>query len=113
MMTAIGSSEPKTPSNIPSIKNGHLINPFAAPTSFIIPISLLRAIIVSLIVLEIKKIAVNTRPMIRTTPIVLAYLLNSKSLFTTRSEEHTSELQSRGHLVCRLLLEKKKEQNYT
>src|SRR5690625_6132228 len=27
----------------------------------------------------------------------------------TRSEEHTSELQSRGHLVCRLLLEKKKE----
>src|SRR5437870_9628223 len=27
-----------------------------------------------------------------------------------RSEEHTSELQSRGHLVCRLLLEKKKKQ---
>src|SRR5439155_19168283 len=36
-----------------------------------------------------------------------------------RSEEHTSELQSRGHLVCRLLLEKKKKtqlnaiENYT
>src|SRR2546429_3579668 len=28
----------------------------------------------------------------------------------TRSEEHTSELQSRLHLVCRLLLEKKKNQ---
>src|SRR5436305_6072247 len=28
--------------------------------------------------------------------------------FTGRSEEHTSELQSRPHLVCRLLLEKKK-----
>src|SRR5437870_6290633 len=28
-----------------------------------------------------------------------------------RSEEHTSELQSRGHLVCRLLLEKKKIEN--
>src|SRR5439155_22885110 len=28
-----------------------------------------------------------------------------------RSEEHTSELQSRGHLVCRLLLEKKKKKN--
>src|SRR5690625_5189841 len=28
-----------------------------------------------------------------------------------RSEEHTSELQSRGHLVCRLLLEKKKTTN--
>src|SRR5690625_5739897 len=28
---------------------------------------------------------------------------------SVRSEEHTSELQSRGHLVCRLLLEKKKQ----
>src|SRR2546422_2112738 len=30
-----------------------------------------------------------------------------------RSEEHTSELQSRLHLVCRLLLEKKKTTTYT
>src|SRR2546422_5781135 len=30
-----------------------------------------------------------------------------------RSEEHTSELQSRLHLVCRLLLEKKKSRNST
>src|SRR2546422_5335525 len=30
---------------------------------------------------------------------------------TLRSEEHTSELQSRLHLVCRLLLEKKKKNN--
>src|SRR5690625_7102095 len=29
------------------------------------------------------------------------------AIFLMRSEEHTSELQSRGHLVCRLLLEKK------
>src|SRR2546429_1206877 len=29
-----------------------------------------------------------------------------------RSEEHTSELQSRLHLVCRLLLEKKKKTHY-
>src|SRR3712207_8368564 len=29
-----------------------------------------------------------------------------------RSEEHTSELQSRQYLVCRLLLEKKKRQNH-
>src|SRR3712207_8284158 len=29
-----------------------------------------------------------------------------------RSEEHTSELQSRQYLVCRLLLEKKKKQHY-
>src|SRR5690625_5790184 len=32
----------------------------------------------------------------------------STSTAAGRSEEHTSELQSRGHLVCRLLLEKKK-----
>src|SRR5687768_17770479 len=39
------------------------------------------------------------------------YLLLSVSCKwkTTRSEEHTSELQSRLHLVCRLLLEKKKK----
>src|SRR2546422_3396283 len=33
-------------------------------------------------------------------------------LFPNRSEEHTSELQSRLHLVCRLLLEKKKQKLY-
>src|SRR5437870_13740249 len=33
---------------------------------------------------------------------------NSLAIAAKRSEEHTSELQSRGHLVCRLLLEKKK-----
>src|SRR5437870_11339646 len=33
----------------------------------------------------------------------------ASSQFRFRSEEHTSELQSRGHLVCRLLLEKKKK----
>src|SRR5690625_6485803 len=32
----------------------------------------------------------------------------NKQPLAIRSEEHTSELQSRGHLVCRLLLEKKK-----
>src|SRR2546422_3727764 len=33
-------------------------------------------------------------------------------LVPERSEEHTSELQSRLHLVCRLLLEKKKKNKY-
>src|SRR5690625_7007610 len=50
---------------------------------------------------------------------VLAYLLMEVPLaghlsfnfpeLNLRSEEHTSELQSRGHLVCRLLLEHKKQ----
>src|SRR2546422_6732492 len=36
-----------------------------------------------------------------------------KTAFDMRSEEHTSELQSRLHLVCRLLLEKKKNIDMT
>src|SRR5690625_7355968 len=43
--------------------------------------------------------------------VVLDVMLPDMDGFTVtrrlRSEEHTSELQSRGHLVCRLLLEKK------
>src|SRR2546429_5416823 len=35
-------------------------------------------------------------------------ILNKRAILCRRSEEHTSELQSRLHLVCRLLLEKKK-----
>src|SRR5439155_24012430 len=40
------------------------------------------------------------------TPLTVATLVVPPSV---RSEEHTSELQSRGHLVCRLLLEKKRD----
>src|SRR3712207_8484485 len=40
----------------------------------------------------------------------LRVLLDSRSIAGKRSEEHTSELQSRQYLVCRLLLEKKKKQ---
>src|SRR2546429_2599540 len=38
--------------------------------------------------------------------------LGRRQGFLGRSEEHTSELQSRLHLVCRLLLEKKKTQRH-
>src|SRR5712692_1454231 len=40
--------------------------------------------------------------------VVLAAVGSAFSVFGGRSEEHTSELQSQFHLVCRLLLEKKK-----
>src|SRR2546421_6354102 len=45
----------------------------------------------------------------------LAAILTMRRFFArfSRSEEHTSELQSRSDLVCRLLLEKKKKQLYT
>src|SRR5205823_12865518 len=42
---------------------------------------------------------------------VAAHLGDPKSSGDQRSEEHTSELQSLAYLVCRLLLEKKKESN--
>src|SRR5256886_13434167 len=37
------------------------------------------------------------------------YILHYKMIAPIRSEEHTSELQSQSNLVCRLLLEKKKQ----
>src|SRR5262245_62588283 len=45
-------------------------------------------------------------------PLVLKRLNDTQVASVDRSEEHTSELQSLRHLVCRLLLEKKNE-NYT
>src|SRR5207253_7594713 len=52
------------------------------------------------------------KPGVKTMAMVKAFSYGSGSfeiahLLQFRSEEHTSELQSRGHLVCRLLLEKK------
>src|SRR5690625_6962354 len=60
-------------------------------------------------------ISVEVRPERRTT-LSLRWLVNYARLrgektMVERSEEHTSELQSRGHLVCRLLLEKKKNRD--
>src|SRR2546425_6844494 len=42
---------------------------------------------------------------------IFPFTLNQASL-TVRSEEHTSELQSLAYLVCRLLLEKKKNKKH-
>src|SRR2546422_4587396 len=44
----------------------------------------------------------------RSSAIFFWFTANATVRSVTRSEEHTSELQSRLHLVCRLLLEKKK-----
>src|SRR3712207_7303285 len=49
---------------------------------------------------------------------IIILLLQAMILFIVspsrkRSEEHTSELQSRQYLVCRLLLEKKKKETFT
>src|SRR5438034_1510612 len=44
------------------------------------------------------------------TGTAISLVANGVARFTPRSEEHTSELQSHSDLVCRLLLEKKKNQ---
>src|SRR5262245_62544795 len=43
----------------------------------------------------------------------LKHLHGALQMLKIRSEEHTSELQSLRHLVCRLLLEKKKKKQHT
>src|SRR2546429_2977541 len=48
-------------------------------------------------------------PLSKVGAAIVAVLIASQAL---RSEEHTSELQSRLHLVCRLLLEKKKYNHF-
>src|SRR2546429_3112892 len=53
--------------------------------------------------------SVQPRPSVNlATGAVTAAVISTPSV-ASRSEEHTSELQSRLHLVCRLLLEKKKK----
>src|SRR2546429_3567490 len=52
-------------------------------------------------------ILVNNAGISHSAPVQKTTLEDWNRLLTVRSEEHTSELQSRLHLVCRLLLEKK------
>src|SRR5690349_23220864 len=47
---------------------------------------------------------------IETSPDLISFFVTTRA-FASRSEEHTSELQSRRELVCRLLLEKKNNHN--
>src|SRR3712207_7925280 len=60
------------------------------------------ALVIGLVEDVTKKVSVRSR---------LLTTMGSGGLAAVRSEEHTSELQSRQYLVCRLLLEKKKTLN--
>src|SRR2546422_7112747 len=56
-----------------------------------------------------RVIDINVRGMLVATQAALKHMKpGGRIIMIGRSEEHTSELQSRLHLVCRLLLEKKK-----
>src|SRR5438445_3590763 len=54
----------------------------------------------------------GAKPPSASRPLMGATRRSSQSSAPERSEEHTSELQSRQYLVCRLLLEKKKNKKY-
>src|SRR3712207_7237482 len=58
---------------------------------------------------EAKRAIAATRALSKNVSLVMKLRTEVRS---DRSEEHTSELQSRQYLVCRLLLEKKKKQTY-
>src|SRR2546429_4919396 len=56
---------------------------------------------------RLEKLKAQHHALPRRVPVAEAQ--KGQEVVETRSEEHTSELQSRLHLVCRLLLEKKKQ----
>src|SRR5439155_25235683 len=65
------------------------------------------------LIIEVRQVPRPQAPEERGVVLVIAagtadLPIAEEAAVTARSEEHTSELQSRGHLVCRLLLEKKK-----
>src|SRR2546429_6490845 len=64
----------------------------------------------SLLPQEVQKQGVSVTKSVKNFAAAVAFVSTDGRL---RSEEHTSELQSRLHLVCRLLLEKKKNQTFT
>src|SRR5690625_6205748 len=91
-----------TPHNsAPGIPRTQKINPPSAPSTMaimILPFTVARVTSTNLVNNKVARFLLKGRARV-------SRLTN----FCPRSEEHTSELQSRGHLVCRLLLEKKKK----
>src|SRR5947208_10652730 len=55
---------------------------------------------------EITRVQIGRLLLVTASPVAVVHYASQSG---TRSEEHTSELQSPDHLVCRLLLEKKKK----
>src|SRR5690625_6580766 len=72
-------------------------------------IGVLIIILAAIIFIILTIFTKNWLLLLMTIPFSLIGYLFIKQSKKVRSEEHTSELQSRGHLVCRLLLEKKKK----
>src|SRR3989442_11854744 len=84
------------------------------PRSTLFPYTtLFRSLIVLLVtvvlVIGIRESAGFNSAMVALKLVIVLFVIGVGAAYVRRSEEHTSELQSRPHLVCRLLLEKKKQ----
>src|SRR2546422_6340526 len=80
------------------------------PRSTLFPYTtLFRSVVENPISIEGKLARRNHRRRTRTISAIAGRYTPAMKIVRVRSEEHTSELQSRLHLVCRLLLEKKKD----
>src|SRR3989442_6224332 len=77
-----------------------------------LPLAVAVSVFVPSWTVQLPTVATPSTPVVAFAPVTLPPPLDTAkvtaTLGTGRSEEHTSELQSRPHLVCRLLLEKKK-----
>src|SRR5437870_9037328 len=63
-----------------------------------------RAARIRLVLMDVDGVLTDSRILLHSMPDGTATEIKVFSAYDGRSEEHTSELQSRGHLVCRLLL---------
>src|SRR2546422_7682439 len=77
------------------------------PRSTLFPYTTLFRSPVQVCIIQVQSRAAS--PGLMANPVDRLYFLPFDAVGKKRSEEHTSELQSRLHLVCRLLLEKKKK----
>src|SRR5690625_5708862 len=87
-----------------------LLSPFCARATKSVSTSLLFIVYPSVIAHYLGRPCPRTQQSHQGAPLLCGMVM-PPTHHPARSEEHTSELQSRGHLVCRLLLEKKKKRN--
>src|SRR2546422_6342089 len=93
-LAGVGAMSPMATGQAPAAEHGHLQLAQAVPRA--------AAASAALTVKSVERLAGSATS--------YAYAVKAGPfVFLNRSEEHTSELQSRLHLVCRLLLEKKKK----
>src|SRR5690606_41137786 len=100
---------PPTPFSPPSLHDALPISLAPLPNTSPFRVSLNNIPILMASWLSLTRRAAACVPMVKDTKRCVVHSTATPVTRTSRSEEHTSELQSRENLVCRLLLEKKKK----